>query len=48
MEQYPDDDRHNVKKFLPLFYFILQLLEVQWSTDSKKGVANLDGNPNGQ
>ncbi len=46
-EQDPDEDRRNVKKFLSLF-FILQLLEVQWSTDGKKSVANLDGDPNGQ
>ena len=36
-----------MKKFLPLF-FVLQLLEVQWRTDSEKSVANLDGYPNGQ
>jgi hypothetical protein len=36
-----------VKKFLPLL-LVLQLLEVQWSTDGKKCVANLDGYPNGQ
>ena len=36
-----------MKKFLSLL-FILQLLEVQWCTDGKKSVANLDGYPNGQ
>ena len=36
-----------MKKVLPSF-LVLQLFEVERCMDSKKGVANLYGNPNGQ
>ena len=43
----PDKDRYRVKKVLPLF-LLFQLVEVEWRTDGKEGIANLYGNPNRQ
>ena len=43
----PDKDRYCMKKMLPSF-FVPQLLEVEWCTDGKEGVANLYGGPYGQ